>query len=162
MKWIADFFLRISGSNEGRGYSARHSDGLHAGSLFTSATPWLNEPSPSLIGNQCWDSTYFCKGSFLRTPLMTLSEITESHFLSPFLADIAYLFLHPDKRAESGLPRVHIQVHLVAPHLEALLDPQRVQRERAKVADTLVFAGGQEALNGGFNLFMFYSWHNPK
>ena len=61
---------------------------------------------------------------------------------------LTHFLPHPDERAEAGLPSVHVQVHLVAPHLETLLDPQRVQGECAEVTDALVFAGGQETLRG--------------
>ena len=71
-------------------------------------------------------------------------ELSGIHSLSYF----TNFFLHPDEGAEASLPSIHVQVHLVAPHLETLLDPERVQGECAEVTDALVFAGGQETLRG--------------
>ena len=58
-------------------------------------------------------------------------------------SNYTYFFLQPDERVEASFPSIHVQVHLVAPHLETLLDSQRIQGKCAKVADALVFAGGQ-------------------
>ena len=127
------YFLRIIGSwDEERGTSP---------DILMNCMPDYYQPlvkEPSLIGSQ-----------YGLPHVPTIICAPHSIYVTSeedFFSQTTYLFLHPDEGAEAGLPRVHVQVHLVAPHLEALLDPQRVQCERTKVANALVLAGGQEAL----------------